>query len=71
MKRGSRIARVLNFFRTGDKDEIRAVLLILAHEGLAGTLPEPKVKAKRGRKARLNGADSLTSTQSNTMEASA
>ena len=68
MKRGSRISRVLSFFRTGDPDEIRAVLLILAHEGIAGTVPEAKLKAKRGRKPRLNGADRTTITQSNSLE---
>ena len=62
MKRGSRISRVLNFFRTGDKDEIRAVLLILAHEGIAGTVPETKTKVKRAYRKRLNGTDGTTST---------
>jgi hypothetical protein len=75
VKRGSRINRVLSFFRNGDEDEIKAVLLIMQAEGLFETFADAfapaKPRTKRAYRKRLNGAASTASTESHTMEASA
>jgi hypothetical protein len=77
MKRGSRISRVLSFFREGSEDEIKAVLLIMQAEGMFETFTDAftpaKPRTKRAYRKRLNGADSTHSTEShlNKMEASA
>ena len=62
MKRGSRIGRILSFFRDGDKDEITAVFHMLAAEGLIPSAPKRETKQKRAYRKRLNGADRPTST---------
>jgi hypothetical protein len=54
-KRRSRIAQVLQFFREGHPDEVRAVFHILTEEGL---VPQPpKERKTRARRPRLNGAE--------------
>ena len=49
-QRRSRIGTVLQFFRDGHPDEVRAVFHILAEERLIPESPKP-------RKARANGAE--------------
>jgi len=69
--RRSRIAKVLDFFRTGDKDEIKAVVLILAKEGIAfdgWTSMQEKTKRRR---RRLNGGEPSVPETNLSREASA
>lgn len=79
-KRRLPITRVLEFFRSGNPDEIRAVQLILASEGLLSVPPTVRRGRPVGAKSRrrLNGTDASEGeidadvfTESNTREATA
>jgi hypothetical protein len=73
VKHRSRIGRVLDFFRHGDKDEILAVFHMLVAEELIPKAPGKLTVERKRRRSRLNGADVISTSegQSNTMEASA
>lgn len=78
MAKGSRITRVLRFFREGDPDEVNGVLALLG-QALATRKDSGKINAisglplnphrmRRSRRARINGADATVPTHAHQME---
>jgi hypothetical protein len=60
-KRRSQIGRVLQFFRAGHPDEVRAVFHILVEEDLIPQSPKKqrKPRTKQDPSRRLNGAEEI------------
>lgn len=68
-QRRSQIARVMDFFRNGSRDEIMAVILLLAKEDTIGDYgihfdALDSLKQPKRRRRRLNGADVNSSANS-------